>query len=133
MPGIMQAGKTTIMKTIAKSIAIGNPADGFQVVSAVKSTGGSGAAVEEDEIIAGIQLLAETEGIFAETAGGVTVAVLRKLLDAGTLDPDAETVILNTGDGLKTLDAVAPVASPTVTIAPRYGDFRAFADEKGLR
>ena len=62
----------------------------------------------------------------------MTLATLKKLLADGRLDPDAETVVLNTGDGLKTLDAVAPVASPTVTISPKYGDFRAFAEEKGL-
>ena len=118
--------------TIAKSLAIGNPADGPYAIDVARRTGGAIADVSDDEIVAGIQLLAATEGIFAETAGGVTVATLRKLLDAGLLDPEAETVILNTGDGLKTLDAVVPVASPTVTIAPRYGEFRAFAEEKGL-
>ncbi len=118
--------------TIAKSLAIGNPADGPYAIDVARRTGGAIADVSDDEIVAGIQLLAQTEGIFAETAGGVTVATLGKLLDAGAIDPEAETVILNTGDGLKTLDAVAPVASPTVTIAPRYGEFRAFAEEKGL-
>jgi threonine synthase len=119
--------------TIAKSLAIGNPADGPYAIDVAKRTGGAIADVSDAEIVAGIQLLAATEGIFAETAGGVTVATLRKLLEAGSLDPDAETVVLNTGDGLKTLDAVEPVAFPTVTIAPRYGEFRAFAEEKGLR
>jgi threonine synthase len=71
-----------------------------------------------------MRLLARTEGIFAETAGGVTVATLRKLLAAGRLDPDAETVVLNTGDGLKTLDAVAPVVGPTATIRPSLDEFR---------
>ncbi len=119
--------------TIAKSLAIGNPADGPYAIDVARRTGGAIADVSDDEIVAGIQLLAQTEGIFAETAGGVTVATLGKLLDAGALDPEAETVILNTGDGLKTLDAVASVAAPTVTIAPRYGEFRAFAEERGLR
>ncbi len=118
--------------TIAKSLAIGNPADGPYAIDVARRTGGAIADVSDAEIVAGIQLLAETEGIFAETAGGVTVATLQKLLDAGQLDPDAETVILNTGDGLKTLDAVVPVASPTVTISPRYGEFRAFAEQEGL-
>ncbi|MEJ7702871.1 MAG: pyridoxal-phosphate dependent enzyme [Geodermatophilaceae bacterium] len=76
------------------------------------------AAVGDEEIRAGIRLLARTEGIFGETAGGVTVAVLQRLLESGALDPDAETVIYNTGDGLKTLDAVAGVVGPSVTIAP---------------
>ena len=74
-----------------------------------------------------MRLLARTEGIFGETAGGVTVGVLRKLLAAGLLDPDAETVIFNTGDGLKTLDAVASVVSPSVTIPPSADAFRAWA------
>jgi threonine synthase len=110
--------------TIAKSLAIGNPADGPYALDVVRRTGGSIADVSDDEIVAGIQLLARTEGVFAETAGGVTVATLRKLLGAGLLDPAAETVILNTGDGLKTLDAVAPVAQPTATIAPSLEAFR---------
>ncbi len=75
-------------------------------------------------MVEGIRLLAETEGIFAETAGGVTVATLRKLLAEGSLDPDAETVVLNTGDGLKTLDAIAPVVGPTATIPPSVQAFR---------
>ena len=81
------------------------------------------AHVSDAEVIEGIQLLAETEGVFAETAGGVTVATLRKLLASGQIDPAAETVVYNTGDGLKTIDAVAPSSVPTVTIAPSYGAF----------
>jgi threonine synthase len=117
--------------TIAKSLAIGNPADGPYALDVVRRTGGSIADVNDDEIVEGIQLLARTEGVFAETAGGVTVAVLRKLLAAGSLDPEAETVILNTGDGLKTLDAVAPVAQPTATIRPSLEAFRAAGLEAG--
>jgi threonine synthase len=118
--------------TIAKSLAIGNPADGPYAIDVARRTGGAIADVSDVEIVAGIQLLAQTEGIFAETAGGVTVATLQKLLASGQLDPEAETVLLNTGDGLKTLDAVVPVAGPTVTLSPKYADFRAFVDEKGL-
>ncbi len=118
--------------TIAKSLAIGNPADGPYAIDVARRTGGSIADVSDDEIVEGIQLLARTEGIFAETAGGVTVATLRKMLAAGKLDPDKETVVLNTGDGLKTLDAVAPVAFPTITIPPKYGAFRTFAEQEGL-
>jgi threonine synthase len=110
--------------TIAKSLAIGNPADGPYALDVVRRTGGSIADVSDDEIVDGIRLLARTEGVFAETAGGVTVATLRKLLAAGVLDPAAETVILNTGDGLKTLDAVAPTAQPTATIRPSLEAFR---------
>jgi threonine synthase len=73
---------------------------------------------DDDEIRDGIRLLARTTGIFGETAGGVTVAVLRKLIENGRLDPDAETVVLNTGDGLKTLDAVSEAIGPTYRIRP---------------
>jgi threonine synthase len=110
--------------TIAKSLAIGNPADGIYALDVVRRTGGAITDVSDDEVVEGIRLLARTEGIFGETAGGVTVATLRALLDSGQLDPAAETVILNTGDGLKTLDAVAPVAKPTATIAPTLSAFR---------
>jgi threonine synthase len=103
---------------IAKSLAIGNPADGPYALDAARRTGGAIADVGDDEIRDGIELLARTTGIFAETAGGVVVATLRKLLAAGALDPAEETVIFNTGDGLKTLDAVASRQVPTVTITP---------------
>jgi threonine synthase len=103
---------------IAKSLAIGNPADGPYALDAVRRTGGAIADVSDDEVREGIELLARTTGIFAETAGGVVVATLRKLLAAGALDPAAETVIYNTGDGLKTLDAVAGRQAPTVTVKP---------------
>jgi threonine synthase len=108
---------------IAKSLAIGNPADGPYALDAVRRTGGAIAAVSDAEAIDGMRLLAHTEGIFAETAGGVVVATLRRLLAGGVLDPDAETVLLNTGDGLKTLDAIADVARPTTTIAASYDAF----------
>jgi threonine synthase len=93
--------------TIAKSLAIGNPADGPYVLDVVRRTGGLVADVSDPELTEAIRLLAATEGIFAETAGGVTLAVLRKLLAAGEVDPAARTVIINSGDGLKTPDAVA--------------------------
>jgi threonine synthase len=103
---------------IAKSLAIGNPADGPYALDAVRRTGGAIADVGDDEIRDGIELLARTTGIFAETAGGVVVATLRKLLAAGALDPAEETVIYNTGDGLKTLDAIAGRQAPAVTVKP---------------
>jgi threonine synthase len=105
--------------TIAKSLAIGNPADGPYALDVVRRTGGAIAAVSEEEIVDGIRLLAQTEGIFAETAGGVTVATLRRLIADGRLDPAAETVVYNTGDGLKTLDAVADHVGVTATVRPR--------------
>ena len=109
--------------TIAKSLAIGNPADGPYALDVVRRTGGAVADVSDEEVVEGIRLLAATEGIFAETAGGVVVATYRKLLQEGLIDPAAEVVLLNTGDGLKTLDAVAPTATPTFTISPSYDDF----------
>ncbi|HWM60278.1 MAG TPA: threonine synthase [Pseudonocardia sp.] len=102
--------------TIARSLAIGNPADGPYVLDAVRRTGGALAHVSDAEVVDGIRLLARTEGVFAETAGGVTVATTRKLVESGRLDPDAETVLLITGDGLKTLDAVAGQIGPTATV-----------------
>jgi threonine synthase len=111
--------------TIAKSLAIGNPADGPYVLDVVRRTGGAVADVSDPEIVDSIRLLARTQGVFGETAGGVTVGVLRKLLDSGQLDPDAETVIINSGDGLKTLDAVAPAVSVPAAIKPTVAAFQA--------
>ncbi|HZG90385.1 MAG TPA: threonine synthase [Pseudonocardia sp.] len=102
--------------TIARSLAIGNPADGPYVLDTVRRTGGAVADVSDAEVVEGIRLLAQTEGVFAETAGGVTVATTRKLIESGALDPDAETVLLITGDGLKTLDAVSGQIGPTATV-----------------
>jgi len=104
--------------TIAKSLAIGNPADGPYALDAVRRTNGAVGDVTDEEVIEGIRLLAECEGIFGETSGGVTVATTRKLLAAGLLDPTAETVILNTGEGLKTLDAVSTGTGFSATISP---------------
>ncbi|QMW68266.1 threonine synthase [Mumia sp. ZJ1417] len=111
--------------TIAKSLAIGNPADGPYVLDTCRRTGGAVEDVSDDEVRDGIQLLARTEGIFAETAGGVTIATLKKLLASGQLDPEAETVVFNTGDGLKTLDAIADRVGPAATIDPTYTAFTA--------
>ena len=110
-------------QTIARSLAIGNPADGPYALDAVRRTGGAMGHVSDAQVVEGIRLLARTEGLFAETAGGVTVATLQQLIERGQIDPDAETVLYNTGDGLKTLDAVAGLVGPTATIAPSYGAF----------
>ncbi|MGH3630950.1 MAG: threonine synthase, partial [Sciscionella sp.] len=104
--------------TIARSLAIGAPADGPYVLDAVRRTGGAIADVTDEEVVEGIRMLARTEGVFAETAGGVTVATARKLIESGQLDPDAETVLLITGDGLKTLDAVQDRVGPKATVSP---------------
>jgi threonine synthase len=109
--------------TIAKSLAIGNPADGIYALDVVRSSGGALAAVTDDELVEGMLLLARTEGIFAETAGGVTIATLGKLAAAGVVRPDERVVAYVTGHGLKTIEAVAPRAAPTVTIAPRLDAF----------
>jgi threonine synthase len=102
--------------TIARSLAIGNPADGPYVLASVRRTGGAITDVSDADAVDAMRLLANTEGIFAETAGGVTVACARKMVESGQLDPDAETVLLITGDGLKTLDAVADQVGPTATV-----------------
>jgi threonine synthase len=93
-------------QTIAKSLAIGNPADGPYALDLARRSGGGIDSVTDDEIRAGIRLLAETTGIFTETAGGVTTAVLRKLAERGDIGPDERVVLVITGEGLKTLDAV---------------------------
>jgi threonine synthase len=91
---------------IAKSLAIGNPADGPYALELARKSGGSVESVSDDEIRDGIRLLAETTGVFTETAGGTTTAVLRKLAERGEIDPDERVVLVITGEGLKTLDAV---------------------------
>ncbi|WP_239309798.1 MULTISPECIES: threonine synthase [unclassified Frankia] len=111
--------------TIAKSLSIGNPADGPYALDVARRTGGAITDATDPEIVDGIRLLARTEGVFGETAGGVTVACLRRLLREGLLDPDAETVIFNTGDGLKTLDPLMSQGRPTATIRPSLIAFEA--------
>ncbi len=110
--------------TIAKSLAIGNPADGYFALDVVKRTGGAMAAVTDDEIVDGIRLLARTEGIFAETAGGVTIATLVRLAREGVVRADERVVVYITGHGLKTLDAVVDVVGPTATIPPTLEAFQ---------
>jgi threonine synthase len=110
--------------TIVRSLAIGAPADGPYVLDTVRRTGGAVEDVSDDEVVEGIRLLARTEGIFAETAGGVTVATAKKLVETGKLDPDADTVLLITGDGLKTLDAVQDRIGPKATVPPNSAAVR---------
>ncbi|HUR76436.1 MAG TPA: threonine synthase [Acidimicrobiales bacterium] len=111
--------------TIAKSLAIGNPADGWYALDEVRKSGGAIAAVTDDEIRDGIQLLARTEGIFAETAGGVTIATLAKLAAQGVVRADERVVAMVTGHGLKTLDAITDRLGPTLTIPPTRAAFEA--------
>jgi threonine synthase len=114
--------------TIAKSLAIGNPADGVYVLDVVRSSGGAVASVTDEEIVDAQLLLARTEGIFTETAGGVTIGVLAKLAGSGVIRPDERVVAYVTGNGLKTLDAVAPFCRPTATILPTIEAFNAAID-----
>jgi threonine synthase len=114
--------------TIAKSLAIGDPADGPYALDVVRTSGGGFGAVSDDEIVAGIRLLARTEGIFAETAGGVTVATLAQLAASGVIRPDERVVVFVTGNGLKTVEAMAPHCGPSATIAPTMAAFAAAVD-----
>ena len=109
--------------TIAKSLAIGNPADGYFALDAVRQTGGGFGSVTDDEVRDAILLLARTEGIFAETAGGVTIATLKRLAAEGIVRPDERVVAYVTGHGLKTLDAVATTVGPTAVIPPTLDAF----------
>ncbi len=109
--------------TIAKSIAIGNPADGYYVLKAVRESGGWGEAVTDDEIVEGIQLLARTEGIFTEPAGGTTVAVTKKLIELGRIPRDESIVISVTGNGYKTLEAVSQAVQQPFVIGAHLRDF----------
>jgi threonine synthase len=113
--------------TICKSLAIGDPADGPFAAALVKQTGGWADDVSDPEIVAGMRLLAETEGIFAETAGGTTVAVAKKLIEAGLIPRGEEIVLCITGNGLKTQDAVFDALEPPAVIRPSLGAFEELA------
>ncbi len=121
--------------TIAKSIAIGNPADGYYVLKAVRDSGGWGEMATDDEIVSAIQLLARTEGIFTEPAGGTTVAVTKKLIEQGRIPRDESIVISVTGNGYKTLEAVTGTVSAPIEIPARLADFDALYErlERGKR
>jgi threonine synthase len=109
--------------TIARSLAIGAPADGRYALRVARQTGGAIVAVTDEEIVAGIQVLAETEGIFTETAGGVTIAALRTLADRGAFGEDDIVVAYITGQGLKTVEAVADAMRPPIAIRATLKDF----------
>jgi len=116
--------KPVIPNTIAKSIAIGNPADGYYGIKTVNESGGYGEDVSDDEIVECIKLLAQTEGIFAETAGGVTLGVARKLIAQGRIQPEDVTVLAITGNGIKTQEAVMEKVGSPVVIDPRLSAFQ---------
>jgi threonine synthase len=115
--------------TIAKSIAIGNPADGYYALKIARESGGAACAVSDEEAIAGMKLLAQTEGIFAETAGGVVIGVLKKLAASGAIKKDDLTVAAITASGLKTQEAVADVVQPFV-IQPTLESFEEVLGER---
>lgn len=118
-------------KTIAQSIAIGNPADGYYAVKAIRESGGWAEDVTDDELVEGIKLLASTEGIFTETAGGVTVAVAKKLIEQGRIPRDESIVISITGIGLKTQEAVVNRLENPMVINAKLEDFDALMEEEG--
>jgi threonine synthase len=114
--------------TIARSIAIGNPADGAQAAEVIRTTGGWAAAVSDAELVAGIRLLAEHAGVFTETAGGVTVAAAKKLAEAGRFTADDEVVLCITGNGLKTVEAVRDALPQAPVIAARIKEVAALVE-----
>jgi len=117
-----------VPNTIARSIAIGNPADGRFAANAMRESGGAGQAVSDDALVAGIRLLAETTGIFTETAGGVTVAAALALAKRGLLRADDEVVLCITGNGLKTTEAVRDVLPEAPLIAPKVREVAALVE-----
>ncbi|HEV8400391.1 MAG TPA: threonine synthase [Gemmatimonadales bacterium] len=125
------AVEPVVPRTIARSIAIGNPPDGLFARRAILDSGGWAAAVSDPEIVAGIRLLAEETGVFTETAGGVTVAAALALAAEGRLRADDEVVVCITGNGLKTIDAIAPALAVAPLIAPRLAEVRALVQEAG--
>ena len=119
--------------TVARSLAIGNPADGYYALKVMEETGGGSEAATDDEIIEGVKLLAETEGIFAETAGGVTVACLKRLVASGAIRRDEETVAFITGGGLKTVEAVQGKLDEPLRVAADQAAFdRALAQRAAV-
>ena len=110
--------------TIAKSLAIGNPADGIYAVDTVRNSGGAGEHANDDEIVEAIKLLAATEGIFTETAGGVTLAATKKLIESGNIGRDERIVIAITGNGFKTIEALENETDQPHIIAPQLNAFR---------
>ena len=116
--------------TIAKSIAIGNPADGYQVLESIRSTGGSGAAVTDEQILEAIQLLAETEGVFTEPAGGTTLAAMIELVRRHIIAPDESTVVCITGNGYKTMDVMAGRVAEPVRLGRGFKEFESWWESR---
>ena len=119
--------------TIAKSIAIGNPADGFHVLRTVRGTGGSGATATDDEILAAIALLARTEGIFTEPAGGTTLAAAIRLIDDGVISKDESIVVCITGNGYKTSDVMGDTVQRPTYLGRSLQEFEGFLADRHER
>lgn len=115
--------------TIAKSLGIGNPADGYYALKTIEASGGSAVIAEEHEVAEGIKLLAQTEGIFTEGAGGVAIAGLKRLVERGEIQPDEPTVVYITGNGLKTTEIVSDVVNPILI----EGTVSAFEQHVGVK
>ncbi len=115
--------------TIARSLAIGNPADGFYAVQCINATGGYAAAPDDEEIVSAMRLLAETEGVFTETAGGVTLGATIKLIEEGRIGKDESVLLCITGQGLKTMDPLIEKLEPPKVIAPKLSEFDALAQD----
>jgi threonine synthase len=120
-----------VPNTIARSIAIGNPADGVFAAKAMRESGGAAQAVSDEALVAGIRLLAEITGIFTETAGGVTVAAAQALAQRGHLRGDDEVVLCITGNGLKTTEAVRDALPEAPVIAPKVREVAALVEAAG--
>jgi len=118
--------------TVAKSLAIGNPADGYYANRVIKESGGWAEDISDEEVIAAMKLLAETEGIFAETAGGVTLGCAKKLIESGRLPRDESIVLCITGNGLKTQEAIADAINKPRIINASLKEFDALADADGF-
>jgi threonine synthase len=116
--------------TIAKSIAIGNPADGYQVIECIRESGGSGAAVSDTEIVGAIELLAETEGLFAEPAGGTTLAATIDLVRRGVIASDETVVVCVTGNGYKTAEVVQDRLTTPIRLSRSFKEFESWWDSR---
>lgn len=123
--------KPVIPNTVAKSLSIGNPADGYYAIKVIGESGGWSEDASDEEIKRGIMLLAETEGIYTETAGGVTVACAKKLIERGSIPPGEPTVLCITGNGLKTQDAIENSVSTPYLIEPNIEDFEEMFAQEG--
>jgi threonine synthase len=120
-----------IPHTIARSIAIGNPADGLFASRAIRDSGGWAQSVTDEKLVAAMKLLAETTGVFAETAGGATLAAALELAAAGRFQPDDEVVLCITGNGLKTTDAVKDVLTEAPVVSAKFRDVAALVEKAG--